>query len=101
MKKPCLRDKDLATLRSTFGRFPFVREVKLFGSRATGEATRASDIDLSISAPDASAEDWSSLTEAIESTPIIYEFDVVRLEHTHSVRLLEKIERDGVTIYPA
>ena len=32
--------------------------------------------------------------------PIIYEFDVVRTERTHNPRLLEKIAREGVPIYP-
>ncbi len=46
METPALRDQDLAVLRRTFHRFPCVREVRLFGSRATGQARRASDIDL-------------------------------------------------------
>jgi uncharacterized protein len=95
-----LRDRDLAVLRRTFRRFPCVREVRLFGSRATGTARRASDIDLAISAPDATADQWLELTEALEAAPIIYEFDLVRTERAHSRRLSEKIVREGVPIYP-
>ena len=97
---PALRDRDLAVLRRTFQRFPFVREVRLFGSRATGHARRASDIDLAISAPEATARQWLELTEAIEAAPVIYEFDVVRIEGTHNPRLMEKIAREGMSIYP-
>ena len=100
MKTPALRDQDLAVLRHTFGRFPWVREVRLFGSRATGHARRASDIDLAISAPDATADQWLELTDAIEEAPIIYEFDVVRTERAQNPRLIEKIAREGVVIYP-
>src|SRR4051812_30622238 len=71
MKTLVLRDCDLAVLRRTFHRFPYVREVRVFGSRATGRARRASDIDLAISAPEATAEQWLELTEALESAPII------------------------------
>ena len=99
MKPPALRDQDLAVLRRTFHRFPCVREVLLFGSRATGHARRASDIDLAISAPDATARQWLELTDAIEEAPIIYEFDIVRTERTHNPRLLEKIACEGVSIY--
>ncbi len=95
-----LRDKDLAALCKVFRRFPCVREVRIFGSRATGHARRASDIDLAISAPDAAPADWQKLTDAIEQTPIIYEFDIVRTERTDNPRLLEKIAREGVPIYP-
>ena len=95
-----LRDQDLAALRRTFRRFPCVREVRLFGSRATGHARRASDIDLAISAPDATADQWLDLTDALDEAPVIYEFDVVRTERAHNPRLIEKIAREGVPIYP-
>ena len=87
-------------LRRTLRRFPCVREVRVFGSRATGQVRRASDIDLAISAPDATADEWLQLTDAIHEAPIIYEFDLVRTERTHNPRLLEKIAREGVPIYP-
>ncbi|MCX6867969.1 MAG: nucleotidyltransferase domain-containing protein [Verrucomicrobia bacterium] len=99
MNTPALRDEDLTVLRRTFRRFRCVREVRLFGSRATGHARRASDIDLAISAPDATADQWLELTDAIEATPIIYEFDLVRTEHAYNPRLIEKIAREGVPIY--
>ena len=100
MKALAVRDRDLAVLRRTFRRFLCVREVRLFGSRATGTARRASDIDLAISAPDASAARWLALTAALDEAPIIHEFDVVRTERAHNPRLMERIVRDGVSIYP-
>ena len=101
MKMLILRESDLATLRATFRPFPWVREVRVFGSRATGQARRASDLDLAITAPDATADEWLELQEAIASAPIIYELDVVRTERTHNTRLKEKIAREGIAIYPA
>ena len=100
MKAITLRDQDLAVLRRTFHRFPCVREVRVFGSRATGHANRASDIDLAVSAPDATAHEWLELTEALDEAPIIYELDVVRPERTRNPRLIEKVAREGVAIYP-
>jgi uncharacterized protein len=100
MKVLSLREKDLNALRRTFRRFPSVREVRLFGSRATGNARRASDVDLAVFAPDATADEWARLCEALEKTPIIYELDIVRTERTVNSRLREKIEREGVTVYP-
>lgn len=95
-----LRAKELDVLRATFRRFPAVREVKVFGSRATDTARRASDLDLAISAPDASPAEWSDIRDAIENAPIIYALDVVRPEQTGDPRLNEKIAREGVVIYP-
>lgn len=99
MKTPTLRDRDLAALRRTFYRFPCVREVRLFGSRVTGHARRSSDIDLAISAPDATPDQWQELTDAIQETPIIYEFDIVRSDRAQNPRLIEKIANEGVPIY--
>ena len=87
-------------LRRTFSRFPCVREVRLFGSRATGHARRASDIDVAISAPAATTDQWLELTDALDEAPIIYEFDLVRTGRAHNPRLIEKISGEGVTIYP-
>jgi len=100
MNAPALREKDLAALRATFRRFPWVREVRVFGSRATGHARRASDLDLAISAPDATAGEWQELAEALDTAPLIYELDLVRPEQTANARLKEKIVREGVPIYP-
>lgn len=100
MRQPDLRHRDLGVLRRTFERFPCVREVRLFGSRATGHACRASDIDLAISAPEATAEEWLELADAIAAAPIIYELDVVRTDRLDQTRLREKIAGEGVTIYP-
>ncbi|MEK6301979.1 MAG: nucleotidyltransferase domain-containing protein [Acidobacteriota bacterium] len=100
MKSIALRDKDIEALCGALSRFPSVQEVRVFGSRATGSARRASDLDLAISAPNATAEEWADLFEALEQAPIIYELDLVRLDQTANARLLEKIEREGITVYP-
>jgi predicted nucleotidyltransferase len=100
MNAPALREKDLAALRATFRRFPCVREVRVFGSRATGQARRASDLDLAISAPEATSAEWQELAEALDAAPLIYELDLVRPEQTANARLREKIAREGVAIYP-
>ena len=100
MNQLILREKDLIVLRNTLRRFGFVREVRVFGSRATGTARRASDLDLAISAPAASHREWADLCDALENAPLIYELDLVRAEQTTNERLQEKIAREGVTVFP-
>lgn len=100
MTPVALREKDLAVLRGAFRRFPAVREVRVFGSRATGHARRASDLDLAIIAPDATSAEWGDLCDTLENAPLIYELDLVRPEQTTSERLKEKIQREGIAIYP-
>lgn len=94
-----LREKDLVALRALFSRFPWIHEVRLFGSRATGNARRASDIDLAISSPTATSAQWQEVVSALEEAPIIYDLDLVRMERAASPSLTEKIRREGIEIY--
>ncbi len=95
-----LRSRDIAALRAVFHRFPAVASVRVFGSRATGSARRSSDLDLAVSAPQVSPREWFDLCDALESAPLIYELDVIQVEQTANPRLLEKINTEGIAIYP-
>jgi hypothetical protein len=74
------------------------------GDCSTGERSRISEvprgIDLAISAPEATADQWLELTDALDEAPIICKFDVVRTERAHHPRLIARIAREGVAIYP-
>ena len=96
-----LRAKDRTTLRDVFARFPDIRRVMLFGSRATGTARRASDLDIAIDAPGMSRGAWARLIDALEEAPIIYFIDAVRLDTLHDESLRRNIAEDGVVIYAA
>ena len=100
MGKLMLRERDSAILRATFGQFPEIKEVRLFGSRANGTARRASDIDLAIYAPAVTPRRWADLCDALERTPIIYDLDLVRPELSGNEQLKAKIANDGVAIFP-
>ncbi len=101
MRPVTLRPRDLSVLREIMARFPVVRTVTVFGSRANGTARRASDLDLAIFAPEATAAQWSEICDALDNAPLIYQLDVVRPETTASPRLLEKIAREGVNLTEA
>ncbi len=75
-----LREKDRLALKAALGKFPEVRHAWVFGSRATGKARRASDIDLAIEAPDLTPARWHALQEALEQASVIYNLDIVRLD---------------------
>ncbi len=75
-----LREKDRQALKTVLAQFPEVRHAWVFGSRATGQARRASDIDLAIEAPDLPPGRWHALQEALEQAPVIYRLDIVRLD---------------------
>jgi Nucleotidyltransferase domain. len=87
-----LRPADRHTLQAAFTQFPEVLRVWVFGSRASGQARRASDIDLAIEAPALTDRRWHALTDALEHLPIIYKLDLVRLDTLQDPALKRAIE---------
>jgi predicted nucleotidyltransferase len=86
-----LREKDRQALKAALRQFPEVRGAWVFGSRASGKARRASDIDLAIEAPDLSPARWHALQDALEHAPVIYRLDVVHLDTLHDPDLKQAI----------
>lgn len=71
------------------------RRVVLFGSRARGDASPVSDIDLAVVGADA-AEFLEALDERADT---LLRFDAVRLDAPLMLELASEIERDGVVVY--
>ena len=59
---------------------PFVAEIYLYGSRARGDNGRRSDIDLAVSCPGATDEEWGKVLAVIENADTLLEIDYVRLD---------------------
>jgi len=93
-----LREKDCQAIKAALAQFPEVRGVWVFGSRATGKARRASDIDLAIEAPGLSPARWNALQEALEQAPVIYKLDIVRLDALHDPVLKQAILNQRVPV---
>ena len=75
-----------------------MRQTWLFGSRATGHARRASDIDLAIDAPALTPARWQRLREALDEAPIIYTVDLVRLDTLDDAELKHAITRQRIPV---
>lgn len=93
-----LREKDRLALKAAIKPFPEVRQAWVFGSRATGTAQRASDIDLAIEAPGLPPARWRALLEALEQAPVIYALDIVRLDTLHDPDLKQAIQSQRVDL---
>jgi predicted nucleotidyltransferase len=74
--------------------------LKLFGSRARGDARQASDIDLAMMAkPDVSLDELAEIREALEASNIPYRIDL--LDYTKvSDSLRRAIDAEGLA-WPA
>ena len=82
-------------IETVLARFPSLRWVKLYGSRAMGRQRPASDIDLAFSSP----EDCSAaLAGAFEELPIPYKVDVTHWESLSHAGLRRHIEMVGIPL---
>ncbi len=79
---------------------PAIKRIILFGSRARGDHTARSDIDIAIDGPDITDDGWHRILDIIEQADTLLAIDCVRLD-TFSVTnpLRKSIERDGIVMY--
>ena len=82
-------------LRTEVKRFPDVRGAYLFGSRARGDYSPQSDIDIAIDAPDMTQERFVQLWSAIDELPIAFALDCVWLQSLPDSTLKTQIVRDA------
>ena len=85
----------LEQIRSVLQRFPSIRWVKLYGSRAMGRQRPGSDIDLAFSSPDDCS---AALAGAFDELPIPYKVDVTHWESLEHEGLRRHIEGAGVAL---
>lgn len=72
-----------------------LRRVILFGSRARGDFTERSDIDLAVSGGNTSA----FALAVDEETDTLLKYDVVDLDRPVDTALLDNIRKDGIILY--
>lgn len=96
-------DKDI-TSYSFFKRLtqlPFVDAIYLYGSRARGSNFSRSDIDLAISCPDATPEQWLEILKLIELERVdtLLQIDVTRYDTLEESRFRNRLETDKQILY--
>lgn len=79
-------------------RYNAVQKIILFGSRARGDASERSDIDIAAYCPDIPKSDWLSLCDAVENSNALLKIDLI--SYTESPESLRKnIDKEGVLLY--
>lgn len=72
----------LSQLSLSFGSMPFVRRAILFGSRSREEHGDRDDIDIAVSCPQCTDDQWSQVERVVATLPTLLRVDLVRLEKT-------------------
>lgn len=78
--------------------FDEVESVILFGSRAHGDASPHSDVDLAISAPKMSRRRWLEMKKLAEEAPTLLSVTLVRLEDSPR-ELRQRILKEGIVLH--
>lgn len=77
-------------------RYKYIKKIILFGSRARGDNSQKSDIDLAIYSDKSIAE----FIEDIEmNTHTLLEFDFSDMNSTKDEFFIEQIKKEGIVIY--
>ena len=86
-------------LKTIFGKYPNIKKVILYGSRAKETNTKRSDIDLVIANSQLDRFTFSNIKSEIEESDIPNLVDIQLLEEIDNQDLLDHINRVGKVIY--
>ncbi len=76
-----------------------VERAVIFGSRAMGTSTTASDVDIALFGESLTLTDEARLAAAIDEIPMAQSVDLVRFHSIDNTSLLEHIRTHGVEWY--
>ena len=94
-----LSDKVIADINGVFRKYPNIRKVILFGSRAKGTYSEGSDIDLAIVGENISFNQWLDLNIQIEDLGLLYKVDLIDYNKVCDTPIGEHIRRVGKEFY--
>lgn len=94
-----LSDTDYQKIVSVFRQFPELEEVILYGSRAKGNFSQYSDIDITLKGKDLNLNIQHQIALALDDLYLPYTFDVSILSAINNQDLVEHINRVGIVFY--
>lgn len=91
-------DRKIMDIIQKIGQKYAIEKIILFGSRARGDNKEVSDIDLAVF-PMPEFDKRGSLASELDDLDTLLKIDIIFKDENIDLRLLEKIEREGVTLY--
>jgi predicted nucleotidyltransferase len=94
-----LNQRDIQTITAIFTKYPDIKEVHIFGSRAIGSFKPASDIDLAIMNDIASDRTLAQIKSDFDDSSLPYFVDIVLFTTLSHPELKEHIKHVGLPFY--
>lgn len=85
-------------ISAVFANNPSIQKAVVFGSRAKGNHTPYSDVDIALYG-DIDLLEVENVSCDLDDLPLIYKFDVIAYSLVKNAALREHIDRVGVVIY--
>jgi len=95
-----LSDRTLNTLNSIFRKYPGIKQVVLYGSRAKGKYRNGSDIDMTLKTDDTfTRTDLLRITGDFDDSDMPYFVDVSIYDRISNPNLKSHVDRLGKVLY--
>jgi len=94
-----LKKSTLDKLCSVFQQHDAIESVLIYGSRAKGNYSEGSDIDLTIKGQELPFFEMMQIEDQIDDLYLPYMIDLSQYEKLNNSNLIEHIDRVGVSIY--
>ena len=94
-----LTNRDMKTLLDTFAKYPEIKEVHLFGSRAKGNYKTGSDIDLAAMNEGVNTKIISVINSLLSESSLPYKVYFVNFFELTNQDFIDHIKRVGVPFY--
>ncbi len=95
-----LREEDLNQIVELLTSNRKVKSIFLFGSRAKGNHSPGSDVDLALKGNDLEMSDLIEMKVLLDQTSLPYKIDLIIYERITEPMLKDNIDRVGIQIYP-
>ncbi|WP_031527704.1 nucleotidyltransferase family protein [Dyadobacter crusticola] len=94
-----LKESTIAAIQSVFIKYPGVKEVILYGSRAKGNFRNASDIDLMLVGESLTLSDLFKIETELDDLLLPYKIDLAVYHQIENKELVAHIDRVGVVFF--
>lgn len=94
-----LSEAELAQLLSVFSHYPQITNAVVYGSRAKGNYSGTSDIDLALDGEELDRHILARIALDLDDSNLVYQVDLLDLKDLKNPLLRDHIERVGVSIY--